>query len=355
MNTPLKIVHCTSFSDFKKGEVFYSNDRKLTHGLIQNGHMVYQFSFRDLAKTQRKFGLKKIGIDKMNHDLIQTCLNIEPDILLLGKAETVTLKTLEKIKKNHPNIKIAQWFVDHLERENDIFFDRFRYIDYFFQSSDFNFATLHAQYKNTTFSYLPYTTDELFEKKLMLEKEYDVIYIARDHKEDIRYKFALELKQFCDKENINLKMYGSLSNPLIFGQAFYNAIGKAKIAINFNRTDFLDKVNPNVYLASSDRMNHFLGTGTCTFSPHVQGFDTLYKDNYDLIYYDNIQDCFQKILALLKNGDYAKIGNQGQQTAKKLANAKRVTQYMIELIMQEPFSDDYEWKDFILGEKILVK
>jgi hypothetical protein len=202
---------------------------------------------------------------------------------------------------------------------------------------------------------LPYTTDELFEKKLTLEKEYDVIYLARDHKEDIRYKFALELKQFCDKENINLKMYGSLSNPLIFGQAFYNAIAKAKIAINFNRTDLLDKVNPNVYLASSDRMNHFLGTGTCTFSPRVKGFDTLYKDNYDLIYYDNIQDCFQKILTILKNGDYVKIGNQGQQTAKKLANAKRVTQYMIELIMQEPFSDDYEWKDFILGEKILVK
>lgn len=355
MKTPLKIVHCTSFSDFKKGEVFYSNDRKITHGLIQNGHMVYQFSFRDLAKTQRKFGLKKIGIDKMNHDLIQTCLNIEPNLLLLGKAESITPKTLETIKKNHPNIKIAQWFVDHLERENDMFFDRFRYIDYFFQSSDFNFDALHARYKNTTFSYLPYTTDELFEKKLTLEKEYDVIYIARDHKEDIRYKFALELKQFCDKENINLKMYGSLSNPLIFGQAFYNAIAKAKIAINFNRTDLLDKVNPNVYLASSDRMNHFLGTGTCTFSPRVKGFDTLYKDNYDLIYYDNIQDCFQKILTILKNGDYVKIGNQGQQTAKKLANAKRVTQYMIELIMQEPFSDDYEWKDFILGEKILVK
>lgn len=351
----LKIVHCTSFSDFKMGEVFYSNDRKITHGLIQNGHMVYQFSFRDLAKTQRKFGLKKIGIDKMNNDLIQTCLNIKPDLLLLGKAETISSKTLEKIKQNHPNIKIAQWFVDHLERESSSFFDRFHYIDYFFQSSDFNFELLKNKYKNTIFAYLPYITDELFEKKSTLDKEYDIIYIARDHKEDIRYTFALELKKFCDKENINLKMYGSLKNPLIFGQAFYDAIGKSRIAINFNRTDLLNEVNQNVYLASSDRMNHFLGTGTCTFSPRVKGFEILYKDKYDLIYYDNIQDCFQKILDVLQNGDYAKIGNQGQETAKKIANAKRVTQYMINRIMEQPLGEDYEWKNLIIGEELVVQ
>lgn len=350
MKQQLKIVHCTSFTDFKNGAVFYANDRKITHGLIQNGHMVYQFSFRDIAKVQRKFGIKKTGIDKMNNDLIQTCKNIQPDVLLLGKAETVSLEALQAIKNNHPNIIIAQWFVDHLERENQLFFDRFNYIDYFFQSSDFNFEELSQKYTKTTFAYLPYTTDELFEQNLQLEKEYDVIYIARDHKEDVRYKFAVLLDQFCRKNNVKLKMYGSLGNPLIFGQEFYNAISKARIAINFNRTDRIEKVNPDVFLASSDRMNHFLGTGTCTFSPRIKGFDLLYKDKKDIVYYESANDCFEKILEYLNNKQYENIGQQGQMTAKKLSNAKRVAKYLIETITKTPLSEIYEWQDFIVGK-----
>ena len=212
LNKKLKIVHCTSFTDFKNGSVFYANDRKITYGLMENGHMVYQFSFRDIAKVHRKFGIKKIGIYKMNQDLVETCYNIQQDILLLGKAETVSIEALQKIKKNHPKILIVQWFVDHLERENSLFFERFNYIDYFFQSSDFNFQELSLKYKNTKFCYLPYITDEVFEQYLQLEKEYDVIYIARDHKEDVRYKFAVMLDEFCKKENIKLKMYGSMGN-----------------------------------------------------------------------------------------------------------------------------------------------
>lgn len=349
MSKKLKIVHCTSFTDFKNGEVFYANDRKITHGLIQNGHMVYQFSFRDIAKVQRKFGIKKTGIEKMNNDLIVTCKNIEPDLLLLGKAETVSLEALNKIKKNHPNIKIAQWFVDHLERENELFFSRFEYIDYFFQSSDYNFNRLVERHLHTKFCYLPYITDDLFEQQLNLEKEYDIIYIARDHKEDVRYKFALILDNFCKKEGINLKMYGSLGNPLIFGQNFYKAISKAKLAINFNRTDMLDNVNPNVYLASSDRMNHFLGTGTCTFSPRIKGFDKFYKDTEDIVYYENVEDCFDKIKYYLSNNKYEEIGYNGQATAKKIANAKRVTKYLIERVFDLELSESYEWKELVVG------
>ena len=74
-----------------------------------------------------------------------------------------------------------------------------------------------------------------------------------------------------------------------------------------------------------------------------------YKDNEDLVYYDNIYDCFEKVLYHLKENTFNVIGNKGQQKAKKIANAKRVTSYMIELVMNQEFTHDYEWKHLIVG------
>ncbi|MDZ7817351.1 MAG: hypothetical protein U5K55_01525, partial [Aliarcobacter sp.] len=56
---------------FKNGEVFYATDRKITHGLINQGHFVYDFSYRDQAKAQRVLAFKKRSIEKMNNDLME--------------------------------------------------------------------------------------------------------------------------------------------------------------------------------------------------------------------------------------------------------------------------------------------
>lgn len=349
----LRILHCANFSEFKDGESFYSPDRKISFGFASNGHLVYDFGYRDRARAVRFLGFKKKSLEKMNKSLINTVKNFKPDLLVLGKCEYVTYKTLEEIKTLNPNLTIIQWFVDHLEREKEEFFKKLSLIDFFFQSSDYNLEELSKKYVNTTFGYLPYIADDNFERKLDLKKEYDLIYIARDHKEDIRYEFAKQLKSFCDKENINLKMYGSLGNPLIFGQKFYEEVSKSKIAINFNRTDFIEKVNPNVYLAASDRMFQFMGVKTCTFSPKIKGFERFFEDENDIVYFDNINDCFNKIKNVLEDKSYIDIGLAGEKKVKSLANCKKVTSYMIDVAFNKEFEYDYEWKDLIINKEII--
>lgn len=341
----LRILHCANFSEFKDGQSFYSPDRKISFGFASNGHLVYDFGYRDKARAVRFLGFKKKSLEKMNKSLINTVKNFQPDLLVLGKCEYVTFETLKEIKTLNPDLKIIQWFVDHLEREKVEFFKKLELIDWFFQSSDYSFDELSKQYTNTKFGYLPYIADDNFETPLDLEKEYDLIYIARDHKEDIRYKFAQRLDEFCKKENINLKMYGSLGNPLVFGQNFYEEVSKSKIAINFNRTDFLEKVNPNVYLAASDRMFQFMGVGTCTFSPKINGFESFFKDNEELVYFENIEECFKKIKEVLTSNNFIKIGENGEKKIKTLANSKKVTAYMIETAFNQNYTYDYEWKD----------
>ncbi|APW66140.1 hypothetical protein LPB137_09875 [Poseidonibacter parvus] len=350
----LRILHCANFSTFKNGEAYYSMDRKISHGFIQNGHMVYEFSYRDIAKAQRFLGLKKRSIEKMNKDLVDHCINIRPNILLLGKCELVSLESLEKIKKLLPDIKIIQWYVDFINKENNDFFSKFKYIDVFLQTTGTGLLELSKKYKNTIFSYIPNITDPNFDVNIDIKKEYDVLYIARDHKEDNRYKFALLLNEFCKKENINLKMYGSLGNPYVFGNDYYKEISKARIAINFNREDLIDTYNHNKILGTSDRMNHFIGSKTCTFSPKIIDLDKLYKDNEHVVYFESSKECFEKLLKILNDESYNNIASDGQLKAYEISNSKRVTNYMLNLINNNEIDENIEWKDYVFydGKKI---
>jgi spore maturation protein CgeB len=333
MNKSLKILHCANFSTFKNAQVYYSMDRKISYGLIQNGHLVYDFSYRDIARAQRFLGFKKKSIQKMNQDLIEHCKNIKPDLLLLGKCELINSETLKDIKNSHENIKIAKWFVDFIASEQRSFMEQFNFIDYFFKTSPKDLLNVSKTYKNTVFSMLPNISDPAFENTNSFNKEYDVIYIARDHKEDVRYKFAVMLNDFCKKHNLKLKIYASLGNPPIFGQEYYNEISKSKIAINFNRDDSLyEPSSEDKIFGSSDRMNHFMGLGTCCFSPRIKGFDKWFKDGQDIVYFDSVEDCFQKIKFYLKNENYKLIGNNGKEKVFNLVNSKRVTKYMLDLI-----------------------
>lgn len=345
MQNHYKIVHCGIFNEKENGNFFYGLERKISHGLIQNGHFVYDFSYRDVERNSRFFNVKNSGLNKMNQKLIDICKNINADILFLAKAEKIKKSTLQQIKQHLPNIKIVQWYVDHLIEKDD-FFDKLEHIDAFYYANAKDLERLSQKYTNTIFSFFPNISDIAFDKKLDLQRTNDIIYIARDHKEDIRYKFAILLKDFCEKENLNYEIYASLGNPTIFGNNFHEALSKTKIAINFNRDDYLEIINEEKLLGASDRMAQFLGCGICTFSPRIKGFDPLYKDEIDIVYFDNVNDCFQKIKYYLTNNQFESIANSGQKKTYQLANAKRVTKYMLEVLFGENASDNYEWSEY---------
>lgn len=348
----LKIVHCAIFNEKTSGKEFYSQDRKITHGLNQNGHLVYDFSYRDVERGMRIFGLKKLSTDKMNKKLIEICKNIKADLLLLGKAEKIYPSTLISIKKALPNIKIALWYVDHLQ-ENSDFFKKLDLIDCFFHANALNLKDLSKKY-SAKFSFFPNISDEAFDRNLNIQKTTDVIYIARDYKEDVRFKFAMLLDEFCKKESINHKIYASLGNPAIFGNDFFEAINSSKIAVNFNRDDLLECSKSNKLLGASDRMAQFMGGGICTFSPSIKGFDKLFQDGVHIVYFDSPDDCFNKIKEYLKDDKFEKIAQNGHSRALEITNAKRVSKFMCETIFESSFSEDYEWREFMFknGEKI---
>lgn len=349
----LKIVHCGNFHEYKNGDSFFCLERKISHGLAENGHFVYDFSYRDWERNLRVLKIKNSGLAKMQDKLIKICANLKADLLLLGKAEKIEPKTLKEIKKTLPNIKIAMWYVDHL-KENDNFWQNLQEIDTFFYANALNLQKLSNDYKNATFAFFPNISDEAFDRFYDLPKQNDVIYIARDHKEDNRYKFALMLDEYCKKNGIKHKIFASLGNPTIFGDEFHKAIAKSKIAINFNRDDELECEKSNKFLGASDRMAQFMGCGVCTFSPVIAGFEKFFTHEKEIVYFKNPADCFEKIKEYLQGDKYAKIAKAGREKALNLANAKRITKFMIEVIFGEKCGENYEWCEFIYknGENI---
>lgn len=343
---PLKILHCAIFNEKTNAREYYSQDRKISHGLHQNGHFVYDFSYRDIERCLRKFGLKKFSEKKMNEKLIKVCKNLRPNVLLLGKAEKITIKTLSIIKNMIPDIKIGLWYVDHLEESNE-WFDKFKEIDIFFHANAKFLHELSTRFNDTKFSFFPNICDESVEIYKDTPKTVDIIYIARDYKADTRYEFALLLDKFCKERNINYKIYASLGNECIFGADFFDALNSAKIAINFNRDDELKCEKSDKFLGASDRMAQFMGAGVCTFSPQIQGFDIFFKDGKEIIYFKNPLDCFKKIELILQSGEWKTIGENGRKAALNLANAKKVTSFMVEVLCEDKFSQDYEWSDLI--------
>jgi hypothetical protein len=341
----LKIVHCGIFNEKDNGNFFYGMERKISHGLIQNGNFVYDFSYRDIERNSRFLGIKDSGLKKMNQKLIDICININADVLMLAKSEKIDKQTLLTIKEKLPNIKLAQWYVDHLE-EDEYFFEKLDIIDVFYYANAKDLQKLSKTYTNTIFSFFPNISDMAFDKNFDIDKTNDVIYIARDYKEDVRTKFALLLKDFCDKNDIKLKIYASLDNPPIFGHDFHMAISETKIAINFNRDDHLENVNEEKVLGASDRMAQFLGSKVCTFSPRIKGFEKLYQDTVDIVYFDNPNDCFEKLKLYLKDNKFETIAKNGQEKTYKIANAKRVSKYMLEVLYREELTEEYEWKDY---------
>lgn len=343
----LKILHCAIFNEYDNAKFFYGLERKITHGLIQNGHFVYDFSYRDWERSLRFLGLKNSGLKKMNAKLIDICINLKPDVLLLSKAEKIFTKTILKIKEHLPTIKIAQWYVDHLE-ESGSFFENLNHIDCFFYANAKPLLTLSKRYKNAKFSFIPNISEPSIDSfKFKNGGGLDIIYVARDYKEDVRFKFAKMLDGFCKSNNIKYKIYASLGNEAIFGSEFQRVVANSKIAINFNRDDELLANKSDKFLGASDRMAQFMGIGTCTFSPRINGFERFFEDEKDIVYFDSPDDCFKKIKEYLSGDKFIKIAKNGQDKAIKLTNAKRVSKFMTEVIFDKDFSEIYEWQDLI--------
>ena len=107
-------------------------------------------------------------LDVLNQKLITTCYNFRPDLIVLGHADSIFPETLDHLKNNYPGLKIAQWFLDplnkygpdYLKNKNRVL-DKKEFIDANFLTTSPDALDFIPQ--NKKYFYIPNPCDSSFE------------------------------------------------------------------------------------------------------------------------------------------------------------------------------------------------
>ena len=146
----IKILHITNFNERHNGRLFYNTGKRLNNGFIRLNHSVLEFSDRDIVSYYRNINDLN-GSKRLNKKLLEVISNYVPDILILGHADLIKKETLEYIKKNYPNIKMAQWFLDRMDSEwinnKKRFLDKIDLMDASFCTTDPKSLKLNKKHK----------------------------------------------------------------------------------------------------------------------------------------------------------------------------------------------------------------
>jgi hypothetical protein len=331
MDRPLRIVHCANFSARKYGAVYYSTDRKISNGLIRNGHFVEEFSYRDIATTEAPLRLKRLGIDKMNAKLLEMLQRIRPDILLLGHSEMVSNDTLRAARAALPEMKIAQWWVDWIDGlrvKQDFFIERIDMVDDFFLTTDpqalKDFLPLDKTLERIHF--MPNMCDASIDTGRAFEcahPRHDLLFIGRDTGFPERKDFIAFLES--EMGALNVGLYGQSRDRLVFGHDYIALLSACPMAINHSHKN-------DTPLYSSDRMVHLAANGCLVFTPKTPKMEQVFSTD-EVVYFGGLTELREKALYYLAHKDEARaIAQAGHHRAHQDYDCQTVTAQMLRAI-----------------------
>jgi hypothetical protein len=325
----MKIVHVASYNYLKDGQSYYSTDYKIHQGLVRNGHFVYPFSYRDVARCENIFKSKKWGIGKTNKRLIETCRNIQPDLLLLAHAELISIETLQTIQKMLPSIKIAMWFVDAMFNERNVvnIQSKIEAIDALFLTTGEEWLERFASPK-TKVAFFPNIVDtsiDIYRNFEHNDLPIDFLFCGTDYKDPVRQAFLSSLS--AQLSDLNARFAGCLGQPRIFGSEYMQTLSQARMGLNYSRRN-------DVELYSSDRIAHLTGNGVLTFTPRIPGYEALYSED-EVVYFEDLDDLVEKVHYYYAHPDEGReIAQRGWKKAHTLFTADQITAQMIDFIVE---------------------
>ena len=328
----LKILHITNFNERFNGRLHYNTSKRINNGLIKLGHNVYQLSDRDIISSNRTI-FKPSPKKLLNEKIIEIFNNFNPNLIILGHADSVKLETLRSLKIRNNNLKISQWFLDPLSRNGPDYqnnkkriLDKIEIIDSTFLTSDPK--SLDFKIKNSHF--IPNPADKSFEilnnSKKNLKND---VFFAMSHgvhrgnlksgKYDDREKI---LKKLLRVKDIKFDFYGINNVQPVWGDNFLKKISLSKIGLNLSRG------KPLKYY-SSDRITQYMANGLMTLIHEDTKYSDFFNKN-EIVTYKNLKDLINKIKYYVKNDKKRKfIANNGKKKYLKEFNSEKVSKFII--------------------------
>lgn len=338
----LRIVHAANYQFAKDGLVFFNPDHKLHQGLVQNGCYVYPFSINDRARMLSPTGSKTFGKGRANRALIETCVNVHPDVLMLGHAQYIQKETLAKIRSRVPEIRIGLWYFDamwvpknieHLHNRSDVM--------------DAVFATTGGELLRSVATpdcpaaFIPNPVDPSIERLRAFENpdpDYDVVFFGCDKRAPERKQFLKDLIRTAP--DVRMGIFGSLGNPYSFGHEKELILASSRMALNLNRKN-------DVELYSSDRIAQLTGNGLVTLTPAGAGLESLYSPE-EVVYFHSVEDLAKKVRHLKQHTDAAiRIARAGWQKTHQVYSAASVAAFILGVTMRDESYRQAAWSEHV--------
>ena len=291
-------MHVTNFNERHNGRLFYNTGKRINNGLIRLNHSVLEFSDRDIVSYYRS--LNDInGSKRLNNKLIEVISNYVPDIIILGHADLIKKETLNFIKKNYPNIKIAQWFLDRMDTQwlsnKKRFLDKIDMMDASFCTTEPRSLNIPSKYQ---VHYIPNPVDESFEKlENYKNKNFNNdVFFAMSHgvhrgvlkkgKFDQRENFINKLVSVTP--NVRFDLYGMNGVQPVWADNYLLAISQSKIGLNLSQ-------GKPAELYSSDRFAQLIGNGLLVMIDEKTKIGNFFNKD-EIVLYKNIKDLSSKII-----------------------------------------------------------
>ena len=328
----LKILHVTNFNERHNGRLFYNTGKRINNGLIRLNHSVLEFSDRDIVSYYRS--LNDInGSKRLNNKLIEVISNYVPDIIILGHADLIKKETLNFIKKNYPNIKIAQWFLDRMDTQwlsnKKRFLDKIDMMDASFCTTEPKSLNIPSKYE---VHYIPNPVDESFEKlENYNNKNFNNdVFFAMSHgvhrgvlkkgKFDQRENFINKLISVTP--NVRFDLYGMNGVQPVWADNYLLAISQSKIGLNLSQ-------GKPAELYSSDRFAQLIGNGLLVMVDEKTKIGNFFNKD-EIVLYKNIKDLSSKIIKFSNDNKLrCKIAKKGRDKYFKYFNSTAVADFII--------------------------
>jgi hypothetical protein len=336
------------------GARYHFTYRRLLNGFIRNGHNVYFLSDTDTARYGNIFRSSKLGWRYCNNAFIETCYNFRPDVIVLGHADTIQGESLSKVKSFLPHVKIVQYSVDALFSRHNINMLK-RNLSY----TDATFITTagsilkRLSHPDGVVSFIPNPADKSIDYPRCHERsdqEYDVFWSMRRSK-ILEGNPRIEFPLFLEKTGkVIINYHGMNGKPELWNAAYYKEIENSKMGLNISHT-YLGKDNTRqrtseeeLYLYSSDRISHYMGSGLLILSSRDNKLENLLSEDKEIVFFSSKEELLDKIIYYKNNDTERKeIARQGWEKFHSCFNERLVAKYILEVAFRLPLSEDYAW------------
>ncbi|MGI9344921.1 MAG: glycosyltransferase family protein [Gammaproteobacteria bacterium] len=345
----MRILHVAHFDwfvsrsrdQYKLGR-YYSTDCKINNGLIRNGHCVRNLSERDSARNLAPMiASKKLGKGRLQHYFLQVVDAVQPDLIILGHSYLLEPRTLAQLRATFPACRIAQWWVDDFASHKVAALRELQpHLDAFFATTAPAYYRQYFEDSSTALYYLPNIVDSSVETGRAFaasSHRYDLFFAGSNNLERAQF-----LQLFEQDASIRTGFFGFGNQETLSGPKLASAIEASKFGLNLSQ-------HTQIPLYSSDRLSQLAGNGVLVCTPETPDMKAVISDK-EAVYFKDAADLQKKLHRYLEDDTHWRaIAEAGWNRVHRCYNEQRITKFMIEAAMADPFSEDYPWLEYAIS------